>query len=283
MKSLEQKSLVLLKHHLKALRLPTVASECEKVAARCATDNVDHLTYLLQVLELELLDREKRSAERRLKAARFPTIKTLDTFDFAARPSVNKMLIGELVRCEYIDKRENVLLIGNPGTGKSHLATALAAEACARGYRVRFFRTTELVTALIEARNELSFLRLKAQLAKLDLLVLDELGYVPASKVGAGLLFDVISTAYERTSLIVTSNLPFESWIEVLGSERLTGATLDRLTHRCRIIETKGESYRLQDAKARTRQTKRDAVSSAARSGANDKPAGAVDAAPVSQ
>ena len=245
MKSLEQKSLVLLKHHLKALRLPTVASECEKVAARCATDNVDHLTYLLQVLELELLDREKRSAERRLKAARFPTIKTLDTFDFAARPSVNKMLIGELVRCEYIDKRENVLLIGNPGTGKSHLATALAAEACARGYRVRFFRTTELVTALIEARNELSFLRLKAQLAKLDLLVLDELGYVPASKVGAELLFDVISTAYERTSLIVTSNLPFESWIEVLGSERLTGATLDRLTHRCRIIETKGESYRL--------------------------------------
>ena len=283
MKSLEQKSLVLLKHHLKALRLPTVASECEKVAARCATDNVDHLTYLLQVLELELLDREKRSAERRLKAARFPTIKTLDTFDFAARPSVNKMLIGELVRCEYIDKRENVLLIGNPGTGKSHLATALAAEACARGYRVRFFRTTELVTALIEARNELSFLRLKAQLAKLDLLVLDELGYVPASKVGAELLFDVISTAYERTSLIVTSNLPFESWIEVLGSERLTGATLDRLTHRCRIIETKGESYRLQDAKARTRQTKRDAVSPAARSGANDKSAGAVDEAPVSQ
>ena len=283
MKSLEQKSLVLLKHHLKALRLPTVASECEKVAARCATDNVDHLTYPLQVLELELLDREKRSAERRLKAARFPTIKTLDTFDFAARPSVNKMLIGELVRCEYIDKRENVLLIGNPGTGKSHLATALAAEACARGYRVRFFRTTELVTALIEARNELSFLRLKAQLAKLDLLVLDELGYVPASKVGAELLFDVISTAYERTSLIVTSNLPFESWIEVLGSERLTGATLDRLTHRCRIIETKGESYRLQDAKARTRQTKRDAVSPAARSGANDKLAGAVDEAPVSQ
>ena len=146
-----------------------------------------------------------------------------------------------------------MILIGNPGTGKSHLATALAAAACQKGYKVRFFRTTELVTALIEARDERAFLRLKGQFARLDLLVLDELGYVPASKVGAELLFDVISSAYERSSLIVTSNLPFESWTEVLGSERLTGATLDRLTHRCRIIETKGESYRLHDAKARTR------------------------------
>ena len=256
MKSLESKSMVLIHHHLKALRLPTVAAECEKVAARCAADNVDHLTYLLQLTELELLDREKRAADRRLKAAKFPTLKTLENFDFAARPSVNKVLVAELARCEWIDKRENLILIGNPGTGKSHLATALAAQACAKGYKVRFFRTTELITALIEARNEQSFLRLKSQLQRLDLLVLDELGYVPASKVGAELLFDVISSAYERASLIVTSNLPFESWTEVLGSERLTGATLDRLTHRCRIIETKGESYRLQDAKARSRASK---------------------------
>ncbi|MGH9079000.1 MAG: IS21-like element helper ATPase IstB [Acidimicrobiales bacterium] len=266
MKALEAKSLVLLHHHLKALRLPTVGSECEKVAQRCAADNVDHLTYLLQLLELELLDREKRAADRRLKAAKFPTIKTLENFDFSARPSVNKVLIAELARCEWIDKRENLILIGNPGTGKSHLATALAAQACAKGYRVRFYRTTELVTALIEARDERSFLRLKSQLAKLDLLVLDELGYVPASKVGAELLFDVISSAYERSSLIVTSNLPFESWTEVLGSERLTGATLDRLTHRCKIIETKGESYRLHDAKARGRSAK------AARSGGQQAP-----------
>lgn len=255
MKSLESKSAVLLQHHLKALRLPTVAAECEKVASRAAADNVDHLTYLLQLAELELLEREKRAADRRLKAARFPTLKSLDNFDFSARPSVSKVLIAELARCEWIDKRENVILIGNPGTGKSHLATALAAQACQRGYRVRFYRTTELVTALIEARDERAFLRLKSQFARLDLLVLDELGYVPASKVGAELLFDVISSAYERSSLIVTSNLPFESWTEVLGSERLTGATLDRLTHRCRIIETKGESYRLQHAKARGRTT----------------------------
>src|SRR5712692_8421922 len=260
MKTLEAKSMVLLRHHLKALRLPTVGAECEKVAHRCATDNVDHLTYLLQLTELELLEREKRAAERRLKAARFPTIKTLEGFDFTARPSVNKVLVTELARCEFIDKRENVLLVGNPGTGKSHLATALAAQACGRGYRVRFFRATELVTTLIEARDERSFMRLKTQLAKLDLLVLDELGYVPATKVGAELLFDVISTACERTSMIVTTNLPFESWTEVLGSERLTGATLDRLTHRCHIIETRGESYRLHDAKTRTRRTKTTAV-----------------------
>ena len=252
MNTTQTKSVVLLHHHLKSLRLPTVAAECEKVAAQAAQDNADHLSYLLRLTELELLEREKRASERRVKAARFPTIKTLETFDFAARPSVNKVLVAELMRCEYIDKKENILLVGNPGTGKSHLATALAAQACAKGYRVRFIRTTELVTALIEARDERSFLRLKAQFAKLDLLVLDELGYVPATKVGSELLFDVISTAYERSSLIVTTNLPFESWTEVLGSERLTGATLDRLTHRCRIIETKGESYRLQDAKART-------------------------------
>lgn len=258
MKATEQKSLLLLRHHLKALRLPTIGAECEKVAQRAAVDNVDHLTYLLQLLELELLDREKRAADRRLKAAKFPTIKTLENFDFHARPSVNKVLVSELARCEWIDRRENLLLIGNPGTGKSHLATALATQACAKGYRVRFYRTTELVTALIEARDERGFMRLKNQLTRLDLLVLDELGYVPASKVGAELLFDVISTAYERTSLIVTSNLPFESWTEVLGSERLTGATLDRLTHRCLIIETKGESYRLQDAKGRTRSTRTD-------------------------
>ena len=159
------------------------------------------------------------------------------------------MQVLELARGSFINNRENVLFIGNPGTGKSHLATAIAAEACAKGYKVRFFRVTELVTLLIEAKDQRNLLRLRSQLSKLDLLVLDELGYVPATKVGAELLFDVIATAYERTSLLVTTNLPFENWTEVLGSERLTGATLDRLTHRCKIIETKGESYRLQDAK----------------------------------
>jgi DNA replication protein DnaC len=242
-----------LKHHLKALKLPTMTDECEKVAARCAKENVDHLGFLLQLCELELLDRERRAAARRLKAARFPTPKTLDGFDFTAAPSVNKAMILELMRCEYIDRRENVLLIGGSGSGKTHLATALAAEACARGKRVRFFRVTELATQLLEAREERQLTRLKSQLGKLDLLVLDELGYVPASKLGAELLFDVISMAYERSSAIVTTNLPFAEWKEVLGSERLTGATLDRLTHRCTIVETGKESYRLREARKRRR------------------------------
>ena len=253
MKKTETKSTVLLKHHLKALKLPTMLAEAEKVAQQCAADNADHLAFLLQLVELELIERERKAAERRLKAARFPATKMLDEFDFASRPSVNKPKVLELVKGEYLDRRENILLVGPSGTGKTHLATAFGMAACSQGRKVRFFRVTELVTLLMEAKEERQLMRLRQQLAKLDLLVLDELGYVPASKVGAELLFDVIATAYERNSLIITTNLPFENWIEVLGSERLTGAALDRLTHRCHILETNGESYRLQDAKRRRR------------------------------
>ena len=249
----ETKSTVLLKHHLKALKLPTMLAEAEKIAHRCAADNADHLAFLLQLVELELIERERKAAERRLKAARFPATKMLDEFDFASRPSVNKPKVLELVKGEYLDRRENILLVGPSGTGKTHLATAFGMAACSQGRKVRFFRVTELVTLLMEAKEERQLMRLRQLLAKLDLLVLDELGYVPASKVGAELLFDVIATAYERNSLIITTNLPFENWTEVLGSERLTGAALDRLTHRCHILETTGESYRLQDAKRRRR------------------------------
>jgi DNA replication protein DnaC len=246
-------STVLLKHHLKALKLPTVLAECEKVATRCAADNVDHLGYLLQLLDLELIDRERKAADRRLKAARFPAPKTLDEFDFASRPSVSKPQILDLARGDYLARRENVLFVGPSGTGKTHLATALAMAACAQGKKVRFWRVTELITTLREAEQDRHLLRLRQQLAKLDLLVLDEFGYVPASKAGAELLFDVIATAYERSSIVLTTNLGFEQWTEILGPERLTGAALDRLTHRCVIVETTGESYRLHDAKRRRR------------------------------
>src|SRR5262245_10534834 len=247
----ETKSTVLLKHHLKALKLPTVLAECEKVAQRCSAENVDHLGFLLQVVELELIERERKAAERRLKAARFPTPKTLDEFDFAARPSVSKPLLLDLARGDYLTKRENILFVGPSGTGKTHLATALGMAACAQGKKVRFWRVTELITTLREAEQDRQLLRLRHQLARLDLLILDEFGYVPASKAGAELLFDVIASAYERQSIVLTTNLGFEHWTEVLGNERLTGAALDRLTHRATIVETAGESYRLQDAKRR--------------------------------
>lgn len=157
-----------------------------EVAARCATENVGQLAFLLQRCELELIDRE-----RRLKAAKFPTYKTLETFDFKAQPSLNKVLITELMLSEYIDKRENILLIGNSGTGKTHVAVALKIAACGRGRRVLFYRVTELISQLLEVHEERVLLRLKAQLAKLDLLIRDEPGYVPASKVGSELIFDV--------------------------------------------------------------------------------------------
>lgn len=159
--------------------------------------------------------------------------------------------VRELLRGEYLDKRENVLLIGNSGTGKTHLATALAFTACQQGRRARFFTVTGLVTQLLERREQKELERFHRQLERLDLLVLDELGYVPCSKAGAELLSEVVSRTYERTSLIVTTNLPFESWTETMGSERLTGALLDRLTHRIHILEANGESYRLRESKQR--------------------------------
>jgi len=162
---------------------------------------------------------------------------------------LNKSLVLELARCEWIQRRENVILIGNPGTGKTHLAIALGLAACRRGHAVRFFTAAALVNALVEARNEKALLRLQASLSKTALLIVDELGYVPFSKTGAELLFELLSQRYEAGSLILTSNLPFEEWTGVLGSERLTGALLDRLTHRVQILMIEGESYRLAQSK----------------------------------
>jgi len=245
------KSAVLLEHYLKTLKLPTMLREHAKLAALCQQERADYQAFLLRLAERELADRERRAAERRVKAAKFPVLKTLDSFEFSAQPSINQELVRELASGEYIDRRENLLLVGNSGTGKTHLATALGFAACQQGRRVRFFTATGLVTQLLERREERQMERLMGQLERQHLIVLDELGYVPFSKAGAELLFEVVSRAYERTSLIVTTNLPFEAWTEVLGSERLTGALLDRLTHRIHILEANGESYRLRESKRR--------------------------------
>ena len=196
--------------------------------------------------------------ERRIKAAKFPAVKSLDSFDFAALPSLNKALVMELARSEYIERRENIIAIGNSGTGKSHIALGLGLAACQKGVSVGFTTAAALVHELIEARDEKRLLRLQRQLAGHRLLIVDELGYVPLSQTGAELLFEIFSQRYERGATIVTSNLPFDEWTTMFGSERLTGALLDRLTHHVHILEMNGESYRLAQSKRRSRRAQPD-------------------------
>jgi len=244
---------VLLAHYLKTLKLPTFLREYDKLARQCATNGVDHVTYLLRLAELELIDRERRMIERRIKAARFPVVKSLDAFDFKVIPSLNKTLVLDLARGEYIDRRENVIALGPSGTGKTHVALGLGLAACQKGLSVGFTTAAALVHELMEARDEKRLLRLQKQIAGYKLLVVDELGFVPLSKTGAELLFEVFSQRYERGATLVTSNLPFDEWTEVFGSERLTGALLDRLTHHVHILEMNGDSYRLNQSQHKKR------------------------------
>lgn len=241
---------ILLEHHLKKLRLPTFLREYDKVARLCATEGIDHVGYLARLAELELIDREGRMIERRIRQADFPAVKSLDSFDFKAIPALNKMLVLELARCEYVERRENVIALGPSGTGKTHIALGLGLAACQKGLAVGFATASRLVHELMEARNEKMLLRYKKKLSKYKLLIIDELGFVPLSKTGAELLFEVISERYENGSTIITSNLPFDEWTETFGSERLTGALLDRLTHHVHILEMNGESYRLAQSRS---------------------------------
>jgi len=246
---------LLLAHHLKALKLPTFLREYDKLARQCAAEGVDHVRYLLRLAELELIERERRMVERRIKEAKFPAVKSLDSFDFLALPSLNKALVLELARSEYVARRENIIAVGNSGTGKTHIAIGLGLAACQKGLSVGFTTAAALVHELIEARDEKRLLRLQRQFAAYKLLIIDELGYVPLSQTGAELLFEVFSHRYERGATIVTSNLPFDEWTSVFGSERLTGALLDRLTHHVHILEMNGESYRLAQSRRRSRRS----------------------------
>ena len=242
---------MLLEHHLKALRLPTFLREYDKVAQQCAAEGVDFPRYRLRLTELELLDRERRATERRIHQARFDVVKSLDSFDFLALPSLNKVLVLELARGEFIERKENILALGNSGTGKPTLRWRWDWPPVRKGFRVRFTTAASLAHELIEAKDERRLMRFQKMLSSFELLIIDELGFVPLSKTGAELLFEVFSRRYERSATVVTSNLPFNEWTEAFGSERLTGALLDRLTHHVHILEMNGESYRLKDSKRR--------------------------------
>ena len=191
---MNSRSTLLLEHHLKELKLPSFLREYGKMAAQCAAEGVDHPGYLLRLAELELIDRHQRMVERRIRSARFPAVKTFDTFDFTAIPSVNKALVMELARCEYVQRRENVIAALNSGAGKTHVALGLAA--CQRGMSVGFTTAAALVHELMEARDERRLLNLQRQLSRLGLLIIDELGFVPLSPTGAELLFEVFSQRY---------------------------------------------------------------------------------------
>ena len=238
----------LLKAHLKQLRLPAMVQELEALSREAAATDRNYEQLLLRLTEVELAARASNALQSRIKLADFPVLKDFDTYDFTAMPSLSKPRLLELARCEWIDQRNNCCFIGNPGTGKTHLAVSLGSAACRSGYRVRFFTAAALVGQLEKAQKQYTLDRFLGQLDKPDLLICDELGYLSFSRGGAELLFQVFSDRYERSSLLITSNLSFGDWGQVFQGERMTAALLDRFTHRCEIFEMNGESYRFRES-----------------------------------
>jgi len=243
-----QPTALLLKANLKQLKLPTMLAEHEKLAREAAAANQPYEDYLLRLTEQEVAARSANALAARIRAAAFPVHKDFDTYDFSALPGLPKQKVLELARGEWLEQRFNCCLIGNAGTGKTHLATALGLAACRQGKRVRFFTAAGLVTQLEEAQQGHRLDRFLGQLDRADLLICDELGYLSFSRAGAELLFQVFADRYERRSLLITSNLAFGDWGQVFQGERMTAALLDRLTHRCHIFEMNGESYRFRES-----------------------------------
>jgi DNA replication protein DnaC len=234
----------LLDTYLRQLHLPAFNQHYLPFATDAAQKNLDYPRYLLALAEQEINTREQNRIQRRVKAAHFPVLKELADFDFSALPSLNKAHLLDLARGEYITKRETLIFIGNPGLGKTHLSISLALAACRQGRRVRFWTAAGLVNELLAAQEENRLHRLISLAHKQDLIVLDELGFIPFTPNGAHALFTFCSELYERTAMIITTNLQFANWIQLFGDERLTAALLDRLTHHAHIVELTGESFR---------------------------------------
>lgn len=237
----------LLESYLRQLRLPSFAHNYQAFAADAARSNLDYTRYLLALAEQEVNKREQNRIQKRVKAARFPVLKELADFDFSALPALNKAQVLDLSRGEYIRKHEPIVFIGNPGLGKTHLAISLALSACRQGRKVRFWTAAGLVNELLQAQDEHRLHRFVSTALKLDLIVLDEFGFIPFSASGAHALFTFCSEVYERLAMILTTNLKFADWVQVLGDERLTAALLDRITHHAHILELVGESFRFRE------------------------------------
>src|SRR5829696_2500284 len=230
--------------YLKALKLPAFAGEYEGLVRQARDGGWDYEDFLRELLEVELRSREQRSAKRRLKEARFPDIKTLEQLEWDALKGVSRQKLMELATCEFLSEARDCIIAGPVGTGKTHVAISLGVEAARRRFRVAFYRAADLVRTLTEAREERTLTLLHRRLRRVDLLILDELGFVPFGRTGGELLFDLISERHEIRSTLITTNLSFGEWVEVFGDEKLTTALLDRLGHHAHVLTTRGDSYR---------------------------------------
>lgn len=238
---------VLLKENLKLLKLSNVLRQLETIIRQAKECGTDYGDFLLALTELELQMRAENRLKRRIREARFPLVKTLETFDYSAAPGLDVRLVHELEAGEYIREHRNVILIGKSGTGKTHLATGFGIAACRQGIATRFVTGCGLANELIEAQAAKNLSRAIQRTSRNGLLVLDELGYVPFSREGAQLLFQVLAERNERGSVIITTNLGFADWTQVFGDATLTAALLDRLTHKAKIIQCNWDSYRLKE------------------------------------
>lgn len=228
----------------KLLRMPTVAAQCVRLAEEAVRAKQNHLGYLEALLEAELDERERNTVERRIREARLPRLKTLDDFDFSQSPKISPGQIQELAQGGYIERAEPVIFLGDCGTGKTHLLTGLCVAACRQKRRVRFTTAAGLVNELVEAKHQLQLRRVLAKWSRYELVAIDEVGYIPMVDVGAEFLFQVIAERAEKAAVILTTNLPFSEWTQVIPNARLCKALIDRITDRAHIIETGAESYR---------------------------------------